>query len=251
MKLSHYTPNLTVAEADRFWMTPAEVCELAAIGESEAADVRKFLSNLSDRGYIPCVKSGTAKTSPKLYSLVSAICLRAFKEITRSGRTYDFAAPIVAHVADLSRELIVTHDNINDLDTGPDWLVVYEANHRGEPKVKSTVRGDNIKSEHFYSGGGYDFGVFSSGEVIWNVVRHYADYWANDRILKGLDQVGRYEGCDDNGRPLDPSHPWNANLPPLQRAKRMVEIEEYIIERDRRHLASVLESQGKKVGDDE
>lgn len=49
----------------------------------------------------------------------------------------------------------------------------------------------------------------------------------------------RYAGCDDQGYPLDPNHPWNRDLPPLERAKRLVEIEEIInrreAEREARH----------------
>jgi hypothetical protein len=43
----------------------------------------------------------------------------------------------------------------------------------------------------------------------------------------------RYIGVDDAGFPLDPNHPGNLNLSPLARAKRLVEIEEYIEDRDR------------------
>jgi hypothetical protein len=42
----------------------------------------------------------------------------------------------------------------------------------------------------------------------------------------------RYAGCDDEGWPLDPEHRANKDLPPLDRAKRLVEIEEYIAKRD-------------------
>ena len=44
--------------------------------------------------------------------------------------------------------------------------------------------------------------------------------------------LSRYAGCDDQGYPLDPDHPWNRDLPPLERAKRLVEIEEIINRRE-------------------
>jgi len=43
----------------------------------------------------------------------------------------------------------------------------------------------------------------------------------------------RYVGVDDKGSPLDPKHPQNLKLFPLDRARRLVEIEEYIESRDR------------------
>jgi hypothetical protein len=42
------------------------------------------------------------------------------------------------------------------------------------------------------------------------------------------DAPKRYVGVDDRGLPLDPKHPQNLKLSPLDRAKRLVEIEEYI-----------------------
>lgn len=232
MRISTYTPKLTVAEADRCWMMPLDVCELAIIGDATKPEVRRFLNNVSDRGYIPFVKSGDAKTSPKLYSCVSAISMRCFREITVSGRPYEFAAPIAAHVADLSRKLIAEYANLNELDIdGPDWFVVYSCSWSGKVESIRTVRAAKLNPGEFF--GSYDHGVFSAGDVIWNVLRHYPDYWARDRIARGQDQpAGRYDGCDANGKPLDPAHPWNSNLPPLKRAKRLVEIEEYITKRD-------------------
>src|SRR5690348_16886819 len=106
MRIAPYTPKLTIAEADRCWMHPIDVCALAAVGDADKPDVRRFLSNISDRGHIPFEKSGEAKTKPRLYSCVSAIMLRAMREITGSGRPYEFAAPIAAHIAALARDLI-------------------------------------------------------------------------------------------------------------------------------------------------
>lgn len=232
MRISTYTPKLTVAEADRCWMTPLEVCDLAVIGDPSKPEVRRFLNNVSDRGFIPFVKSGDAKTSPKLYSCISAVALRCFREITVSGRPYEFAAPIAAHVADLARKIIVEVRELNELDSEvPDWFVVYSSGWKGKVESVRTVRAEKLNPEAFF--GSYDHGVFSAGDVIWNVLRHYPDYWARDRIARGLDQpAGRYDGSDSNGKPLDPAHPWNANLPPLERAKRLLEIEEYIAMRD-------------------
>ncbi|HEX2524818.1 MAG TPA: hypothetical protein VHL31_00745 [Geminicoccus sp.] len=43
---------------------------------------------------------------------------------------------------------------------------------------------------------------------------------------------GRYDGCTPDGYPLDPEHPWNKQLPPAERAKRLAEIEAYIAQLD-------------------
>ena len=46
--------------------------------------------------------------------------------------------------------------------------------------------------------------------------------------LGSLLRGDRYRGCDESGLPLDPDHPWNKNLPPPERARRLEEIEEYL-----------------------
>jgi hypothetical protein len=237
MKISNYTPRITPQELDRCWIQPREICELAVVGDIEKPEVRRFLSNLSDRDLLPFVKSGAGKTSPKLYSPNAAIGLRVFKEICRNGRTYDFAAPIAAHIMQLARSLVSTLSDLDQLDAGgPDWLVVFSTDHAGRSCSIETLRtvmqggtSPMIPMENFSLVGNYEFGVIAAGEIIWNVLRHYPDHWARERIIKGLDAPsGRYDGCDVNGMPLDPAHPWNANLPPLERAKRLVEIEEYL-----------------------
>lgn len=43
---------------------------------------------------------------------------------------------------------------------------------------------------------------------------------------------GRYAGCDLEGRPLDPDHPWNVALEPEARRARLAQIEAYIDARD-------------------
>ena len=56
-------------------MTPADTCDLAAVGDYKDPKTKKLLNTLSDRGHVPFVKSGEARTSPRLYSLVSAAML--------------------------------------------------------------------------------------------------------------------------------------------------------------------------------
>lgn len=41
-------------------------------------------------------------------------------------------------------------------------------------------------------------------------------------------RLGRYAGVDVNGRPLDPEHPWNRDLPAERKALRVAEIEALI-----------------------
>ncbi len=232
MRISAYTPKLTVAEADRRWMPALDICELAVIGDADKPEVRRFLNNVSEKGHIPFEKPEKSKTSPKLYSCISAIMLRVMREITASGRPYEFASPIAAYVGELARQLITECEKLDDIDTAEaDWLVLYETSWNGQAEHIRTVRASELNSDIFSHH--YDVGLFSAGAVIWNVLRNYPDYWARDRVLRGLDRpAGRYDGCDLNGYPLDPGHSWNRDLPPLERAKRLLEIEEYIARRE-------------------
>src|SRR3954469_14809327 len=126
MRIADYLPDLTVAEVDRCWMPPIDVCDLAAIGDLDRPEVRRFVNNVSDRGYIPFEKSGTSQTSPRHYSCISAIMLRTMREIVCSGRTYEFAALIAAHVADVARKMIETFHTLDEIDASePDFLTLY------------------------------------------------------------------------------------------------------------------------------
>jgi hypothetical protein len=42
----------------------------------------------------------------------------------------------------------------------------------------------------------------------------------------------KYSGCFPDGSPVDPNHPWNLDLPPKERAKRLKEIEAYVAKRE-------------------
>lgn len=53
-----------------------------------------------------------------------------------------------------------------------------------------------------------------------------------------------YRGCDENGYPLDPAHPWNADLPPADRIKRRREIDAYIAEREAKQSGGVCSNRG-------
>lgn len=229
MKLASYLPSLTSAEVTRCWMTPVEVCDLAAIGDPRQDQVRRFLNNVSDRGYVPFEKSGTGRTAPRLYSLQSAVMLRALREITASGRTYEFAAPIAAQAGDLLVELVARASAYDDVDEN-DWLICYSSNWHGVASDIRLIRADDftpaVVAIHF------DVGVLAAGSLLWNALHNYKDCWARNRIQRGVDRPGRYDGADVNGHPLDPAHPWNASLPPLERARRLLEIEEYITARE-------------------
>lgn len=52
------------------------------------------------------------------------------------------------------------------------------------------------------------------------------------KILYRRSVPEKYRGFDFNGFPLDPKHPWNTALPPDERARRLIEIEEYIAARE-------------------
>jgi hypothetical protein len=45
----------------------------------------------------------------------------------------------------------------------------------------------------------------------------------------------KYSGCFPDGSPVDPDHPWNRDLPPKERAKRLAKIEAYVAKRETEH----------------
>jgi len=230
MNIDSHLPELTVAQAEHCFMLPADVLKLAVGGDADRKESRQFLNNISDRQFVPFWKSGTAKTSPRLYSAIGAVMLRAMWEITRSGRTYEFAAPIAQKTGLVAREMIDQSRDIDAVDEG-DWLVVYRTSSKGQPERISRIKQAEIAAE--LSIGGHDIGVLRAGAFVVNVLRHYSGYWEKDRRARGLSMPpARYHGVDDQGLPLDPDHEIYLKLPPLERAKRRVMIEEFIARRE-------------------
>ena len=204
MNIDSHLPELTVAQAEHCFMLPADVLKLAVGGDADRKESRQFLNNISDRQFVPFWKSGTAKTSPRLYSAIGAVMLRAMWEITRSGRTYEFAAPIAQKTGLVAREMIDQSRDIDAVDEG-DWLVVYRTSSKGQPERISRIKQAEIAAE--LSIGGHDIGVLRAGAFVVNVLRHYSGYWEKDRRARGLSMPpARYHGVDDQGLPLDPDH---------------------------------------------
>jgi hypothetical protein len=182
MEIASYTPNLTQTEVERFWMTPVEVCRLAAVGEESNPKVKKMLNTLSDRGHIPFVKSGTAKTSPRLYSLASAAMLRTIFEITRDGRAYVYAVPVAEAIRKTLCKMADEVSDLGELDIkkGSARIVFKGIRENGEPASVKWVTGD--------VGGGLDFSysVFDGGYLIFRICMAYADFWADDIRAKEI-----------------------------------------------------------------
>lgn len=69
--------------------------------------------------------------------------------------------------------------------------------------------------------------------------RNKFDLWgeesATSRTLIAIAELfrdERYRGCDLQGYPLDPNHPWNKELSPAEREIRLAEIEAYVTARE-------------------
>ncbi len=211
-------------------MTPGDVWDLAVRSYFELNEGPRFLNNVSDGGFVPFEKSGTARTSPRLYSAISAVELRTMWEITRSGRTYEFAAPIAKEVGRIARQVIDRSRDLDAVDEG-DWLIIYRTSLKGQSERIFRIKQTNIAAD--LSIGGHDIGVLQAGAIVVNVLRHYSGYWEKDRRARGLSKLpARYHGVDDLGLPLDPDHKIYLKLPPLERAKRRVMIEEFIARRE-------------------
>lgn len=230
MRIAPEFPDLTVKEAERCFMTPRQAWELAVRGDLALDDGPRFLNNVSDGGFVPFEKSGTARTNRRLYSAVSAVQLRAMWEITRSGRTYEFAAPIAKEVARAAKDIIARSRDLNAVKES-DWLIIYRASLAGHPDRIARVTHDQFATH--LNVGSYDMGLIRAGSIIVNVLRRYPEYWAKDLRSRGLSApLPRYQGVDDEGLPLDPNHEVYLDLPPLEMAKRRLEIEEFIARRE-------------------
>ncbi|WP_299627366.1 hypothetical protein [uncultured Tateyamaria sp.] len=199
MKISLYTPDLSAAEAERFWMTPVEVCRLAAIGEASDPKVKKLLNTLSDRGHVPFVKSGKAKTAPRLYSLVSAAMLRVIFDITRDGRTYKYAQPVADAVRNTMLKCVDELSDLSDFDLqfSEARIVFADMKDDGTPRT--------VKWHKAEISGGMNmaYSVYDAGYLIFRVLGIYADYWHDDLVARGEIDPPEPMQIGDDGWPID------------------------------------------------
>ncbi|WP_054304669.1 hypothetical protein [Gemmobacter sp. LW-1] len=193
MYIASYTPKLTPEEAQRFWMTPVEVCRLAAVGEASDPKVKKLLNTLSDRGHVPFVKSGAAKTAPRLYSLVSAAMLRTIWDVIEDGRTYRYAEPVAQAVADALLKGVARFEDLiaMDVNMGNAQIIFAGMKDDGTPR---TLRW----AQKTISGGlSMAFSVYEAGYLIQRICGIYADFWADDLKARNLlDEVPFEIGLD-------------------------------------------------------
>jgi hypothetical protein len=181
MRISQHTPNLTSKEAERFWMTPVEVCEMAAVGDASDPKVKRLLNTLSDRGHVPFIKSGEAKTSPRLYSLVSAAMLRVIFEITRDGRTYKYAQPVAEAVRKTMLQVLDTMSELDDFDLhyGSSRLVFQGMRGDGSPSTVKWAQGEVSGNFNF------SYSVLDGGYMIYRILGLYADPWYRNLVERG------------------------------------------------------------------
>ncbi len=198
MRISNYTPELTASEAQRFWMTPSEVCDLAAVGDSTDPKIKKLLNTLSDRGHIPFEKSGTAKTAPRHYSLASAVMLRVFFEITRDGRTYKYAQPVADAVRNTMLKAIETFPDLGhfELHYGSSRLVFQGMKSDGSPASVSWSKGDISGNFNF------SYSVLDGGYMIFRIMDLYADPWCRNLIDRGEIEPDPPMKYDADGYPI-------------------------------------------------
>ena len=101
-------PELTPEECRRFWLTPEETLDVAGMyreGADSSDPARKLFSNMVERGYVVGRKAGTARTSPRLFSLEGAIKAGVMFHLTRAGQSFDVASDIGDATAELVRSL--------------------------------------------------------------------------------------------------------------------------------------------------
>ncbi|MFA5119835.1 hypothetical protein [Zavarzinia sp.] len=232
MRIIADLPELKRADVNRCWLPPVELCQLAGLDDASAQEVRNLLSNASLAGLIPFERAGRAKTSPKLYSATGAAMLRTVWEMTRSGRSYEFVAPVAHVIGEMMGALVENLPRIDDLDRadGLSHLVIYACDGNGQIVDVRQVTDRSLAPRSLLGDhGGFDVGVVFAGEIVWNVLRHYPDFWRRDLAQRtAARRRSLYRGADPDGNPLDPDHPFNRDRPAVDRARRLLEIEEFI-----------------------
>lgn len=121
-------------EAGKCWLSPADTLDLAYFARDEKA--RVLLNNLSAKGLIPFQKSGDKKTSPRLYSLESAVKFAIYWNYAQGSSDFEMAALVSEKAVELLHVLI-SLEHQDDLEPNEDaWVIACGRDFNGAKKVK-------------------------------------------------------------------------------------------------------------------
>lgn len=184
MRFGPDLPPLDLEECRRFWLTPDETLDVARLWEAdEHSAVRKFFSNAVARGFIVGRASGTTKTSPRLFSLESALKTSVMYRLTRQGRPFDVASEVGEAAIMLLRQQVERDQLWLDID-GPDHqlTIVYylDLQGRARTRVQSAINLDVHKLYDFASTS-LEVGVCFIGALLVAILETYALKWRDAR----------------------------------------------------------------------
>lgn len=179
VKLDCGTLSISSAEAQRAWLSPADLM-FVAMTEHDP-DARKMLSNISDRGLVPFIKDGRKRTAPRHYSLLSALRFKTiYKHVVRNYG-YEDAAMVGEHASFMLLEAIKRFRTLEDFKcTRPGTFLVFQRDWHGQPSIREfTPDSFDITEmiEHAAS-------IFSVVQVFWDmeeVISAYADRWVDSQ----------------------------------------------------------------------
>lgn len=184
MKFGPELPPLDLEECRRFWLTPDEALDVARLWEAdEHAAVRKFFSNAVARGFIVGRASGTAKTSPRLFSLESALKTAVMYRLTRQGRSFDVASEVGEAAILVLRQQVERDQHWLEVD-GPDHqlTIAYflDLEGRVRTRVQSAVNLDVHELSDF-AGFSLEVGLCFIGALLIPILETYALKWRDAR----------------------------------------------------------------------
>lgn len=121
-------------EAGKCWLSPADTLDLAFFARDEKA--RVLLNNLSAKGLIPFQKSGDKKTSPRLYSLESAVKFAIYWNYSQGSSDFEMAALVSEKAVELLH-LLISIEHQHDMESNEDrWVIACGRDFNGAKKVK-------------------------------------------------------------------------------------------------------------------
>lgn len=179
----HAWSKLDLEECRRFWLTPDETLDVARLWtHDQHHSIRKFFSNAVARGFIAGRQSGQSRTSPRLFSLESALKTAVMCRLTRQGRPFEIASEVGEAAIAVLRDRVIRDEYWSDVD-GPDTqhVVVYFTDLAGKirTEIQSTV---TLKVHDLYlSAHGCDVGVCMLSPLLYAILESYSLKWRDER----------------------------------------------------------------------
>lgn len=176
---------LTMEEANRCWLKPRQMFDIAKLWDRDA-NTRTWLNNIVHRGeHIPYEPRISGKVTTRVFSLISCIMLRVMHEWMGRGHSAR-TAEVVARAAAGMLPLALEYPDLMEFRFAEDeedaWRVLLVNIPFGANPVKTAVvMPETVTANNLLKCGWCDVTPFFPHHILLRCMETYGEYWEQAR----------------------------------------------------------------------